>query len=247
MQTVWINLPVRKALSHIELIEAKSALIGSLAYPGNNNEVSRIESSLKRLLNVPQRASTAQRIPSQKQAETILSDALEIIYFERLPASISYTTTYESAVVDGKVRGITSFAQQGGAIASSRNGLFPGKRRVDISGKNFLTRCWTPTKPVMHLALALQQLTVSGDIPDPTHLVNRNPWILDAVALAEWHRIQIIATATLSSQQNSWDSGLNINPEQLLRFVPRPLCHALWISKYNEINVPLFKDLKETC
>lgn len=245
MKTVWLDLPVRNEVSITELIGCRAGILGHTAYPGNAEKVKEVASALRRLEGVPQRYSTKHRLLDKENALKIVAEAAEIIYRERVVCALAYINTYESGPKNGRTKGITSYAPTGAYLAGLKIDQPVKDQHPSLSEKNFLTRHWETTKPVLHMALALQEILFSGDSADINQLVFGATWLKVAVATAEWHRIQIDATSRFLKPKKGWDSGFRYDSNAAIRFVPRPLVHEQMCVNYNDILVPLFRDLPE--
>lgn len=246
MKTVWLDLPVCKEVSNIELIGCRAAILGHTAYPGDERKVKEITKALRRLHGLPQRCSISHRMMDEMEAERVIRNAIETIYRERAVAAIGYLTTYEKSFFGGDNKGITSFASDGAYLAGLKLGAPVHLQRPSLSEKNFLSRCWKETMPVLHMAVALQGLLFSGETVDFDQVVTSALWVQDAIKWGELHRNIMIAISKKQPSATGWDQRLNFDEKMAIRFAPRQLAHELLRLNYEDATIQLFHDLPET-
>lgn len=243
MKTIKLKLNTKKPGNPKSMIPVQAILLGYMAYLGDTAKTIRIKTALMRLRGVPTSASPQRRIPSVDESNKILEDCLWKIVKMRLPVADLVLNTWfrlDSAAPNEK-----SFTQSAQLTINGWN----IHRNSKISIDSFFSDYWTPTKPILHLLLGVQEILL-GPNPssldterDPQELVNTVRWITDAIPKAEFRREQLSNLAQLA-KMGRWDRRIALSPAEQIRFAPSPIIAPMNGVTFEGKPYELFTDLR---
>lgn len=247
MPVIKLDLNPNVLHNPYSLIHTQAILLGNLAYPQNESKIQTVELCLKRLRGIRMRALTSRRIPSKSKARRFLLRTAEILMKERTSAALLFSNAFGFEMKNGKPDGVSKHADAVCEVRNLTERSLPlrGTPKANLSKKDLITKIWAPTKPVLPLALAVNNYlsNIDGTVKDPMNLVNLISWIPETVAAAEWYRTQIETMVRLYKPKTSYEAGLRIDLNKLIRFIPSHFSLNTCSVNFLGIPVPLFTDI----